>query len=356
MVPTWVPLLAALSSIVVWGSFTVPLKSRAVVEADVHPLWFQLYMSLGVSLSSFAFLAVEPSAPSDFTMWGGVSAFMWTFSNVNAMAAIQFVGIAMAQSVWAAQIAIVSFAWRVAWHGDAPRNLPLTVGGLCLLVLGICTLAYVTGSASKHGAAAAKLSTVSSAGGDLEPLLVDDDLAKQKNGRWCLGLICATTTGLTGGSIFVPWQLAPARYRDGLQTVKFAFSQGVATFATCLVWVPVLFLVLYVKHAVSEGAGRRSMSQWLPAPHVRTCMFPGMLAGVLWNMGNLGATVANLPPLGAVGYTLTQAALLPACMWGVFYFKEIRGRRNIVMFSVGAVVILAGLIITGYFGQTEPNW
>ena len=75
-----------------------------------------------------------------------------------------------------------------------------------------------------------------------------------------------------------------------------------------------------------------------------------MTSGFLWNIGNLGATLSELPPLTAVGYTLTQSALLVGCLWGILYFGEIKGRENLMLFSLGAFVTLCGLCFTGYYG------
>ena len=68
---------------------------------------------------------------------------MWVLGNSTAMAAVQILGISIAQSSWGAMVAIISFAWGMAW-GDTPKNLPLTIAGLAFLICGIFTLAYVS--------------------------------------------------------------------------------------------------------------------------------------------------------------------------------------------------------------------
>lgn len=77
-----------------------------------------------------------------------------------------------------------------------------------------------------------------------------------------------------------------------------------------------------------------------------------MAAGTLWNIGNISAILATLPPLASVGYSLTQAAMLVACVWGIVVFKEIQGRRNIMVFGFGAFVTMTGLIVTAVFGSS----
>ena len=110
--------------------------------------------------------------------------------------------------------------------------------------------------------------------------------------------------------------------------------------------------MLYLKERALNDE-QRSFASWLPPHHLRKCLFPGFTSGVLWNMGNLGGTLASLPPLQSVGYSLCQSALLVGCLWGVLYFKEIQGTKNLAMFAAGAGVNLVGLIVTGYFGQAK---
>jgi hypothetical protein len=293
---------------------------------------------------------------------------MWVLANCCAMAAVQAIGLATAQSTWAAQIAIISFVWGIAL-GNTPQNLPLTVLGLVLLIFGIFILAYVS----------SKSDTNEKDEDEDDQLQIDEPLLnKETDGRLpngadskpapkkslALGFLFATGTGVFAGSVFVPLKLAPSKYRNGLQAIKFSFSQGVSTFPACLFWVPLLFWLLYLRYRFSkpdllaEGAGPvsarvKSMAEWLPPHHFRKCFLPGFLSGVLWNMGNLGGTLASLPPLEAVGYTMAQSALLVACLWGVVYFKEIQGTTNLSMFASGAGFTLVGLVIAGYFGQAK---
>ena len=65
--PVFVPLLGVLTSVFAWGTFAMPMKMDAVVKAELHPAIFQFYISIGIFLSSWLVLLVEPFA---FTWWG----------------------------------------------------------------------------------------------------------------------------------------------------------------------------------------------------------------------------------------------------------------------------------------------
>jgi len=87
------PYLGVVLAISCWGSFTVPLKHPAVIAANLHPLWFQCYVGVGVALSSIIFVPIATDSISDFTPWGTVSALMWVLCNSSAMAAVNLLGI-----------------------------------------------------------------------------------------------------------------------------------------------------------------------------------------------------------------------------------------------------------------------
>ncbi len=56
-------------------------------------------------------------------------------------------------------------------------------------------------------------------------------------------------------------------------------------------------------------------------------------------------------PLGlTVGYPLCQMALLVAGLWGVLYYREIRGVRAVACFAVGAVTVCGGASVLAIYG------
>jgi len=75
---------------------------------------------------------------------------------------------------------------------------------------------------------------------------------------------------------------------------------------------------------------------------------PGAIAGSLWSLGNVGSIVA-VEKLGqGVGYSASQAALLIAGMWGIFYFKEVKACAIIGKWFVSAFITICGILLLGY--------
>lgn len=92
----------------------------------------------------------------------------------------------------------------------------------------------------------------------------------------------------------------------------------------------------------------------MPPLHVGTCLLPAVLSGALWAVGNVGGVLATLQPLGlTVGYPSTQACLLVSGLWGIFYYREVRGTRAIGAFFCAALVVVGGAALLGVFGQAS---
>ena len=70
---------------------------------------------------------------------------------------------------------------------------------------------------------------------------------------------------------------------------------------------------------------------------------PGVASGAIWNVGNMCSIVAtNDPRVGlSIAYPIMQCGLLVAGLWGIFAFRELRGRA-ITVYAVSACVLVAG--------------
>jgi glucose uptake protein GlcU len=360
-----VPLLGVALALGFWGSFVVPMKmSRAVREAQLATVWFQAYVGLGVLASSICFLVV-PGVAEGFTPWGLVSGFMWVPGNFLAMSAVELLGLATAQATWAAAIVVVSFFWGVVLDG-APARLAPVAAGLVVLVIGVVIIAQASEGDSKGGG-----DTRGAAEGAVEyrPLAEDaattaaaaaDAGTRRSRGDALLGFACVAGVGALAGSIFVPLHFAPANLRDGFDgAFHFAFSQGIGIGLATFFWVPVILLaqcrrlpetLQQTTPALPQQGAGASRFFGAPPMHLRACIAPGMLSGLLWNCGNIGGTMATLQPLGqGVGYPMSQAAMLVSGAWGVFYFKEITGVRRVRKFWAGAATTFAGMCVAGVF-------
>jgi glucose uptake protein len=68
----------------------------------------------------------------------------------------------------------------------------------------------------------------------------------------------------------------------------------------------------------------------------------GIGAGLLWNVANLSSFLA-VDSLGyAVGFPLTQMALVVSILWGILLFREAPTRAHKVRLAVAALFLLTG--------------
>ena len=158
-----------------------------------------------------------------------------------------------------------------------------------------------------------------------------------------LGYVFCIVCALFNGTVMVPSVLfanevaadvAAGKYPDGAPSgLAYLPSMGIGIL---IVAVPVHTLYFLA---------RRKRPQFMP----RVAALPGMATGVLWAIGNACAIIAGEALGNAIGYPLTQTALLVAQVWSVVYFKEIRGFA-IVVLAVSALVLLGGAGMLAVFG------
>lgn len=282
---------------------------------------------------SSLFILIHTGTAEGFSWYGLGSSMLWVPGNYCAMSAVQILGVATAQSTWAGIIVTVSFLESTLAFGEKPGNLGLAVFGLIILVVGIAILARASAPEEAEGSDR-----------DYVELQLDDEGDKRAvvpKSR-ALGFAFVSVTGLLAGSVFVPLELDPKRKAglyDGINALDFAYSQGITTGLATVFWIPLI--LTFQKYAQDKP---------FPQLFLGKAFLPGFTSGVLWNIGNVGAVLSTLPPLGAgIGYPLSQAALLVGCCWGIFWFKEI---KKIRLFAIGATVVLVGMIIAGVFGKS----
>lgn len=86
----------------------------------------------------------------------------------------------------------------------------------------------------------------------------------------------------------------------------------------------------------------------LPSFHFQKMLLPGCIAGLLWSLGNM-CSIISVSILGqGIGYSVVQSAMLVSGLWGIFYYKEIRGSRNIVGWFFSAIITLCGILWLSY--------
>lgn len=153
-------------------------------------------------------------------------------------------------------------------------------------------------------------------------------LMKSKN--VLLGLFFCSLTGIFAGSTMVPLRFNP----DKSATSLISFGIGAIT---CNLLI--LFPYFLIKRE-------------FPNFHFKYTVLPGFANGICWSIGMILATYITMSDLGlTIGYPLCQCAMIVSSLWGILVFKEIRGWKSLLQFSISILILVPGCILLGIFGK-----
>ncbi len=275
-------LMFAVTAAACFGSYLVPFKKAGKVDVNRY----QLLMASGILLSTL--IAIPLLGFSfNFTIFGLISGIMWAVGNSISPRAVEFAGLSRAAPIWMAGVVIVSFLWGTLLFQDAIQNFLSAIIGIGLLVLGM-------------------------------PLIVSSKTGETKNKM--KGIMLAAIAGLVFGSYVMPLRLS------NLQPSNFIFSMSLGIFFAGLA-----IYIISILNSKKKSENRYFVN--------------GMSSGIIWNIGNISSLFA-ISSIGlAIGFPLTQLAILFAVSWGVFYFKEVQDKSKIWKTVLGAIILILGAII-----------
>jgi glucose uptake protein GlcU len=76
------------------------------------------------------------------------------------------------------------------------------------------------------------------------------------------------------------------------------------------------------------------------------CIFAAIISGTLWGIAEIAWFIANKNIGFSVSFPIiTSGPGFIGAMWGVFYFKEISGKRNLGTLALAFTITLPGLIM-----------
>jgi hypothetical protein len=123
-------------------------------------------------------------------------------------------------------------------------------------------------------------------------------------------VVCAGLAGLSSGSMYVPVHYAEV---EGLEyAISFGLGAGGVT---------TVILIMYCACRGVRNSLTGASESCAPKLHWSATSGPGLLAGLLWSIGNI-STIFAAQKLGqALGATLANASLLVAGLWSILYYK-----------------------------------
>jgi glucose uptake protein GlcU len=333
------------------GSYPVPIKAPSVLEADVHPLVFQIFKSSWVLLTGLFFLLHKGRTSYVFTWWAIGSAAAWIPSGLCTIYAVPRCGVSVAVLTTCGVNAVSAFLifWLVfgesvrtheiggAKFVIAPFYMAMVLVGMAGMIFGPskCKRMQATGSA----ASAALLVSPADSSDDGNTLVVRKPTSSFTP-RFVAGLVAAACGGIAStaqyGLVTVGkhWEQTKAGCRCNTTLCPPELTEAFDNFGSWMVTFGIgAAAVTFGLYALLAGARRASSGCQHGGPplHLRTLAVPGSIAGLCWCLGNFGNTAAVVNGGNSVVTAQTVSIQLTTSgLWGILYYKEARGAAAVV--------------------------
>ena len=156
-----------------------------------------------------------------------------------------------------------------------------------------------------------------------------------------LGIVGAVINGLWGGLNLLPLHYAQQEgFGGAAYLVSYACGSMIVNTSMWIIYW------LYLLH--QRRYSFRESFESLPDFHLDKLWGPGFLAGALYSIANFGS-ILSVTYLGqGVGFSLCQVQILVSGLWGIFFFKEIKGRDTITKWVISACFTVAGILMLTY--------
>jgi len=341
----------AIISMICNGSFSSFNKLRTVEATRVNPQVFNLYFILGVILSSvlvYAGLLIAGDTVS-FTYLGVISGFCLAIAGVTTFAAIKYIGLTVGVTIWSGTAILTSFVEGFL-AGTTAEELGIAIVGCIVLIIGVLgvgfseqIIALCRGQTSKEieeqrqaliSEAGDSMSGVAVGSGTAATLGVDGVSDSETMSNLFLGGFFAVMTGIVGGSVGFPSNWTSDEDNDSRLKFLISFAVG----CCCIIPITMIWACFVSEERV----------KW----HWKTCLVPGLLAGLVWNIGNVASLYAIQSIGYGVAYPIMQSSLIVANLWGIFVWKEVTEKRVICLIVTFGLIVMAGcgLITVGIIG------
>jgi glucose uptake protein len=275
-------LYAALAA-TLWGSYLLPLK--------LYPQWkpasFLRYAGPGIVGGSWLFTLFF--AQWVFSWQGFIAGLMWTIGGYYSFVAVQEEGLARATARWVGSsslIAALAGIFILKEQFTYPVANAFFMGTLVLAIILMARLQDVENSST-----------------------IKDTSDKPPHRRL---IPVSILTGLAFGTYLLPLQSHSAPLLAHTPAIGTGIGIGI------IIGALLAALKGNIKNLIKESQG---------SPKAGKSIVWGAGAGLFWISGNTAATLC-VASLGMTqGYPLTQMALFVSILWGVFAFRELKGKR-----------------------------
>jgi glucose uptake protein GlcU len=346
--------ITTFAACLLFGSQYVVLKDREIGDG----LFYQWVVSCAILACGIIVNAIA-KFPTFYplAMLGGC---LWASGNIVTVPMFHFLGVAPSFLIWTSVQMIIGWAsGRFGWFGTTPQEPAsdvLNYIGLALSIIGGIFFIFLENTkhsqeesrritpvppAGSEKAASSEPSSAYSSSADVDHGSGNTDKMEEflpsipRNVKRALGLLLALYAGTVYGFMFVPVTYIQNNYANATQEgIPYAFSyySGVFLAAT-------FFFLVYCVYRWFRGC---------PPWAARELILPSFIGGAMWGVAQACWLYANA--VLEVSITTPIMTRLPGvitALWGVFLFREIRGRKNYIILVSGTIIVVIGSIFTG---------
>jgi len=141
--------IAAFISMLAFGTFGVPVKSKVAKSVNIDPLVMQSYKTGMCFITSWLFLLIRGEKVT-FTPWGIVSGLFWVPGGVATIYAIKTAGLAIGIGVGSAFIVLVSFSWGIFVFDEHVHSRVQACSAVACMLCGLAGMAYYSAPSKTH--------------------------------------------------------------------------------------------------------------------------------------------------------------------------------------------------------------
>lgn len=364
--------------------------TTAANSVNPDPFVLQTYKSTMCFLTSFLVLLLGEQYK--FSPYGLISGLLWVTGGVCGIFGIRNSGLGIIVGTWSAVTVLVSFTWGIFMFGERVVSVEKTIFGIFMMISGVVGMTYFSSPQIMEEGEVVVVSSLSSSilplgvgegEGDsalLEEMkqpLLDEETQDQKNSefesghtspitvdenesrsivdeqieiddtqvlfigmKWNrrrLGILGAVMDGILGGGNLIPMHYS-----------AYHGQEYIISFATGAMIVTIIFWFIRWGYNSHEQKSIKAGYQALPSMHLRTLFLPGVLAGTVWSLGNIGQII-SVGYLGeSIGMSIVQSSMIVSGIIGIVWFQEIKGRRSILFWSLSALVTFVGIIFLSH--------
>lgn len=381
----------------------------AANSVDPDPFVLQTYKSTMCFLTSFLVLFLGESY--HFSPYGLISGLLWVIGGICGIFGIRNSGLGISVGTWSAVTVLVSFTWGIFMFDESVVSVWKTTWGISMMIIGVAGMAFFSSPIVIEETSSSECNMIDcdvtqqheednireqntlmmnlfpNAGenNDLddlkEPLLdeekqatnlqqktesessdhtspsttngsVNDDnnvnvnndyekstvlfLGREWNRRQ-LGIMGAVMDGILGGGNLIPMHYS-----------TYHGVEYITSFATGAIIITILFWFIRWGYNIHETKSIMKGYEALPSMHFRTLIGPGVLAGTVWSLGNIGQIISVTYLGESIGMSIVQSSMIVSGILGIVYFREITGWKPIFCWSLSALVTFIGIIFLSH--------